>query len=144
MLLGDGSYCRLRTQPMTAIIAIVNQKGGTGKTTTAANLAFACVAEGRRVLAVDIDPQASLTFYFGHDERRLEAEERTLYWALLGHRSLDEIILQGPPALVPASIALAKADAELLSEPGATWVLKEALGTSMQLTTSSSSTARRP
>lgn len=112
---------------MTSVLAVVNQKGGTGKTTTAANLAFALTAEGRRVLAVDVDPQASLTFYFGHDERRLEAEERTLYWALTGARPLADLVLAGPPALVPASIALAKADAELLSEPGASWVLKEVL-----------------
>lgn len=112
---------------MTTIVAVVNQKGGTGKTTTVANLAFACAADGHRVLAVDVDPQASLTFYFGHDERVLETEERTLYWALVGGRPLADLILPGPPALVPASIALAKADAELLSEPGASWVLKEAL-----------------
>ena len=50
---------------MAKIIAVVNQKGGTGKTTTVANLAIALRARGRRVLAVDVDPQASLTFYFG-------------------------------------------------------------------------------
>ncbi len=112
---------------MTSVVAVVNQKGGTGKTTTVANLASAFGAEGRRVLAVDVDPQASLTFYLGHDERLLEAEERTLYWALTGAKSLAELVLPGSPALVPASIALARADAELLAEPGASWVLKEAL-----------------
>src|SRR3954470_14578139 len=51
----------------------------------------------------------------------------TLYWVLLGDRQLQDIIVPGPPALVPASITLAKADIELASEPGASWVLKEAL-----------------
>jgi chromosome partitioning protein len=109
------------------VIAVVNQKGGTGKTTTAANLAFALVERGLRVLAVDVDPQASLTFYVGQDERELEAAGKTLYWALRADRPLAELIITGPPDLVPASIALAKADAELVAEPGSSWVLREAL-----------------
>jgi chromosome partitioning protein len=112
---------------MRKVIAIVNQKGGTGKTTTTANLAFALAAMERRILCVDADPQASLTFYLGQDERRLEQERRTLYWALHGERPLTELVVAGNPALVPSSITLAKADAELLAEPGATWVLKEKL-----------------
>ena len=47
---------------MSRVIAVVNQKGGVAKTTTVANLAAALAARGRRVLAVDCDPQASLTF----------------------------------------------------------------------------------
>ena len=112
---------------MAKTIAVVNQKGGTGKTTTVANLAVAFAARGRRVLAVDVDPQASLTFYFGHDERRLEAEQATLFWALAGLRDAGEMRLGDNPALIPASIALAKADVELMAEPGSSWVLKESL-----------------
>ena len=112
---------------MRATIAVVNQKGGTGKTTTVANLAWLFAAAGKRVLAVDCDPQASLTFYFGRDERALEGERKTLYWALLGDRSIEDILIDGNPALLPASITLAKADAELVAEPGASWVLKEKL-----------------
>lgn len=114
---------------MLSTIAIVNQKGGTGKTTTAVNLAFAMAAAGRRVLAVDADPQASLTFYCGHDERRLEEQRATLYWALTGETATADLMLGDNPKLLPASIALAKADAELLSEPGSSWVLKECLAT---------------
>lgn len=112
---------------MAKSVAIVNQKGGTGKTTTAANLAVALVAQRYRVLAVDVDPQASLTFYFGHDERALEAAQKTLFWALIGERDITDMLCGDNPALVPASIALAKADVELLAEPGSSWILKESL-----------------
>lgn len=112
---------------MAKTVAVVNQKGGTGKTTTVANLAVAFAASGRRVLAVDVDPQASLTFYFGHDERTLEAAEHTLFWALVGRTPAAAMVLGDNPALIPASIALAKADVELMAEPGSSWVLKESL-----------------
>lgn len=112
---------------MRKVIAVVNQKGGTGKTTTTVNLAHALAGMGRSVLCVDADPQASLTFYMGQDERRLEERHATLYWALMSDRPLAEFVVAGNPALVPASITLAKADAELVSEPGASWVLKEKL-----------------
>jgi chromosome partitioning protein len=112
---------------MVKVVAVVNQKGGTGKTTTTANLAVAFADRGRRVLAVDIDPQASLTFYFGHDERALEAARKTLFWALVGDVAAGDMLCGDNPALLPASIALAKADVELMAEPGSSWVLKESL-----------------
>jgi len=113
---------------MPKSVAVVNQKGGTGKTTTVANLAVAFTERGLRVLAVDIDPQASLTFYFGHDERTLEASQKTLFWALTGASRAADMLIGDNPKLLPASIALAKADAELMAEPGSSWVLKEVLG----------------
>ena len=112
---------------MARVIAVVNQKGGVAKTTTVANLAFALAAQEQRVLAVDVDPQASLTFYLGQDERALEQQRRTLYWALAGERPLGQLVIAGPPDLIPAAISLARADAELLAEPGASWLLKEQL-----------------
>jgi chromosome partitioning protein len=112
---------------MRKVIAIVNQKGGTGKTTTTVNLAYALAAAGHKTLCIDVDPQASLTFYMGHDERRLEQAKATLYWALNSDQPLAEFVVGDNPALIPSSITLAKADVELVSEPGATWVLKEKL-----------------
>lgn len=118
------------------VTAVVNQKGGVAKTTTVANLAVALAARGRRVLAVDCDPQASLTFCLGRDERLLEREGRTLYHALTGAREMAEVVVPaddtggaGPagPALVPSGIGLARADAELAAEPGASQVLRERL-----------------
>ena len=63
------------------VIAVANQKGGVGKTTTTVNLAHALINRGKTVLVIDADPQASLTTYLGHDPDQLEEEERTLYFS---------------------------------------------------------------
>jgi chromosome partitioning protein len=100
---------------MARIIAIANQKGGVAKTTSTINLAYALAHRGRRVLAVDADPQASLTIYFGHQPFALQEQEKTLYYALIKNRPLEPLIIEGNPALVPSSIRLAKADRELMN-----------------------------
>ena len=63
---------------LTPVIAIANQKGGVAKTTSTVNVAHALVKKKKRVLVIDIDPQASLTLYLGHDPAALHAEGKTL------------------------------------------------------------------
>lgn len=112
---------------MTKIIAIANQKGGVGKTTSTIELASGLIKKGQRVLVIDMDPQASLTLAYGHDHRVLEQEKRTLYFALMGEKDLSEIIIEGEPSLIPSSIHLATAEPELVAEWDSTSVLKDKL-----------------
>lgn len=100
---------------MSTVIAIANQKGGVGKTTSTINLAYALANRGKHVLAVDADPQASLTMYFDYDPNALEEQEKTLYFSLLGETPLESLVLGKNPALVPSSIALADAEPELIT-----------------------------
>ena len=100
---------------LMTIIAVTNQKGGVGKTTSTINLGYALADRGKRVLMVDTDPQASLTFYYNTNIPDLEAQRKTLYYALVEDRPLAELVIPGNPALIPSSITLAKADRELMS-----------------------------
>ncbi len=87
------------------IIAVANQKGGVGKTTTAVNLGASLAADGHRVLIVDSDPQGNASSGVGVSHAEVE---EGLYHALIGHRELDEITR--PVALENLSIAPANRD----------------------------------
>ena len=111
---------------MAKIIAVSNQKGGVGKTTTAVNLS-ACLAEaGRRVLLVDCDPQGNASSGLG----RLGEAEKSIYQVLIDQLDPSQAIVESCcPGLfvLPASIELAGAEIELVGLPGRENMLKGAL-----------------
>ncbi len=108
------------------IIAIANQKGGVGKTTTAVNLGSALAEMGKRILIVDLDPQANATSSFGLQG----TEEISLYEPLLGESSITEKILPTRREglfLVPADLDLAGAEVEIARMPNHLTRLAETL-----------------
>lgn len=112
---------------MGRIIAIANQKGGVGKTTTAINLAASLAAADCRVLLVDCDPQANTTGGLGF---RKDNKRRTIYHALLGEVPLREVLLETDLeglALAPADKNLVGASVELVGEEGREHRLAELL-----------------
>ena len=99
---------------MPRIIAIANQKGGSGKTTTTRSLGSALAERGRQTLLIDLDPQASLSEGCGVPLHQLE---RTTYHVLLGHARLADVLLRIEPhlELAPANIHLAAAELQLVN-----------------------------
>ncbi|WP_366554703.1 ParA family protein [Aquibaculum sediminis] len=116
-----------RLPARTRVLAVANQKGGVGKTTTTINLGTALAACGARVLVIDLDPQANASTGLGLDR---EAGRTTIYDVLLGGVDLAEASL---PSIVPnmdvlpSSVELSGAELELVNEPRRERRLREAL-----------------
>src|SRR5438045_5495540 len=107
----------------TRVIAVANQKGGVAKTTTVASLGTAFAELGQRVLLVDLDPQACLTFSLGIDPEDLELSVHHVFTK--GIPATEAIITtEDGVDLLPATIELARADADLLTRTGREHVLR--------------------
>ncbi|MCW2756424.1 MAG: Cobyrinic acid a,c-diamide synthase [Nocardioidaceae bacterium] len=110
----------------TRVLAVANQKGGVAKTTTVASLGAGLAELGHRVLLVDLDPQACLTFSLGIDPEDLEL---SVHHVLTKGVDPAEVILETDDGvdLLPATIELARAEADLLTRTGREYVIRSAV-----------------
>lgn len=109
---------------MGRIIAIANQKGGVGKTTTSINLSACIAAKGKKVLVIDIDPQGNTTSGYGIEKNELE---NTIYELILGDCSIEDCILKEVfpnISILPSNVNLAAAEIELIGVEKKEYILK--------------------
>lgn len=109
---------------MGKVIAIANQKGGVGKTTTSINLSACIAAKGKKVLVIDIDPQGNTTSGYGIEKNELE---NTIYELILGDCSIQDCIIKEVipnVSILPSNVNLAAAEIELIGVEKKEYILK--------------------
>jgi len=107
---------------MSKTITLSNHKGGVGKTTSAINIGAGLVGLGKKVLLIDLDPQANLSQSLGYPD-----QEQTIYGALKGEQEVKPIEVLPGLDLIPSTLDLSGAEIELSSEAGREFILKELL-----------------
>ena len=114
---------------MCRIIAIANQKGGVGKTTTAINLSSCLAEKGKKVLVIDMDPQGNTTSGLGVDKNALE---NTIYEMIIGECLLEECLLENVfnnLSLIPSNVNLSGAEIELMDIEGKEYIVRGQVNT---------------
>jgi chromosome partitioning protein len=111
---------QLKYNAMGKVLSISNHKGGVGKTTSAINIGAGLNKLGKKVLLIDLDPQANLSQSLG-----LTNQDKTIYGALKGEYKLEPVVVLKGLDVIPSTLDLSGAEIELSSEPGREYILKE-------------------